>query len=173
MVRMLEQGSGFLKRVGWGWHAAILLLIVVVLLHLFVLHGSETRSEYVQVGDQFVKLTTKIRFRRGLAADHAGVRIDRYDYTFIVTLEFPDGRKIGFDTDTWPAAIWNLEGQLYYVGWGYGIPGMYRTAKVQADGTLVPISKKDLPAGSRPWNVGRLSEERQKSEEGSYQLRAH
>jgi len=151
----------------WGCASVIVLFLIV---SFFLLRGSETKQERVLIGDQWVDVTMKISFWRGPAMDHTGISIGEDYYTYKVTLNFPNRKSITFRTEAQPEAIWYLDKQLFFVGRG---PTYWLTAKLHEDGTLTPISKKDLPPGPRPWNFGNLTPEQQKGMEHFYQVLAH
>jgi len=148
----------------------VCMLVVGVFFLIFLLpvmfSGSETTHEAVLIGDQLVDVTIKASFRRGLAMDHSGISIGRDHFSYKVTLKFPGGQTIIFHTKAQPEAIWRLNGQLYFVGTDWV---SYLTARLNANGTLTPISKRDLPPGQRNWNLGQPTKEQQQGLEYRYQ----
>ncbi len=146
--------------------ACVLVIVLLPTICSFLFSGSETEQEELLIGDQLVKVTIKTSFRRGLGMDHTGISIGRDYYKYKVTLDFSDSKSITFRTEAKPRAIWLLNGQLYFVGRG---PEGYLTARLESDGTLLPISRKDLPPGPRPWNFGQRTKEQQQADEDFYQ----
>ena len=72
---------------------------------------------------------------------------DKYD----VTVESEGGNKLRFATEREPRAIWCDRG-VYYVACS-SLGDDWLLARLESNGTLTPVLRKDLPEGNISWNL--------------------
>jgi hypothetical protein len=114
--------------------------------------GSETSTYEIVLDGRPVMVTKTWHYWHCVSADHRGLSIGRTDGTYKTKLDFSRGPAVTITTAAEPLAIWSLAGNLYVAGCTWRLAG-WLTAKIEKDGRLTVISRKDLPAGQRDWNL--------------------